>query len=68
MKTFIKVLSSPWTHVALGLIFWIVPFLLLYYSGQILDPASCVVGACAAAGISCFDFGLAKFQFGRNSG
>lgn len=66
MNTFIKVLSSPWTHVALGLIFWIVPFLVLYFSGQILDPASCCVGVCAASGISCFDFGLTKFLFRRD--
>ena len=63
MKTFVKILSSPWTHVVIGLVFWIVPFLALYYSGRILDPTSCVVGALVAAGISCFDFGLAKFQF-----
>ena len=67
MKTLIKALSSPWTHLALGLIFWLVPFLVLYFSGRILDLASCVVGACVAAGISCFDFGLAKFQLCRES-
>ena len=63
MKNVIKLLSSPWLHVFIGLIFWIVPFLLFYFSGRVLDVYSLVVGALASAGISCFDFGLHKLMF-----
>lgn len=62
MKGIIKFLSSPLTHIVIGLLFWLVPYLVLYFSGQILDPVSCVVGAISAAGISCFDFGLGLFR------
>lgn len=67
MKKFIKFLSSPLTHILVGLFFWLVPFLSFYFTGRILDSASCVVGALAAAGISCFDFGLSKLFIHENA-